>query len=64
MEDQITLTRTSQCWLARFEGPQAVRIQELFGTTVLPTAFTAHAEPGTVQREIERLNPECRVLVE
>ena len=59
----ITLTRTATEWLATWHGPEAAQIQELFGTTTLPTAFTAAADPETVRRDIAAHNPEYTVEV-
>lgn len=60
--NRITLFRTSQAWMADYAGPHAVNIERLFGTTLLPTAFTAKALPETVKRTIQSLNP--AVIVE
>jgi hypothetical protein len=43
--------------MANHEGDGAAKLQELFGTTALPTSFTEHAAPETVLAEIKRLNP-------
>ena len=45
----------ANCWVAQFvNDPDII---SLFGTDTLPTAFTAQADPITVLREIQRLNP-------
>jgi len=58
----LRLCRTG--YIARWEGPEAARIFDLFGTTEIPTGFTAHAAPDVVLAEIQRLNPDCTVSLE
>ena len=38
-------------------------IEELFGTTELPTAFTAWASAASVVDSIRSLNPNCEVVL-
>jgi hypothetical protein len=59
----IVLRRSMDCWISHYEGDRAADIQELFGTTAIPTAFTEKAEPETVLAEIKRLNPGVEVLI-
>jgi hypothetical protein len=54
----ITLYRGADSWLAHWQGDDAAEIKRLFGTDILPTAYTAQAAGDTVQAEISRLNPE------
>lgn len=54
--NRITLTLTNQGWNATYSGPKGLKIADLFGTSTIPTAFTAQASAETVRREIERLN--------
>lgn len=61
MTTTIILTLAADCWLACHEGDRAAELQELFGTTAIPTAFTEKADPETVLAEIRRLNPEATV---
>lgn len=61
---QITVRRTSTGWSADFaQHPDGPRIQKLFGTTELPTAYTPRAEPEYVLEKIQARNPEAVVLV-
>jgi hypothetical protein len=53
----IILKRSENCWIAHHEGDRADELQELFGTTDIPTAFTEKADPEIVLAEIRRLNP-------
>ena len=61
--DQLTLIRGKNCWLLKFEGPQAQEIIDLFGTDTLPTPWTESADAATVQAEIKRLNGGMPVLL-
>jgi hypothetical protein len=61
--NRIELSRTEQGWVAEYYGDGAEVIQQLLGTTILPTAYTAQAEAATVRRTIERLNPGYTVTV-
>lgn len=63
MENTITLKKTEQGWLAEYSGPMRAEIFNLFQTATIPTAFTARATWQVVQREIQRLNPDCNVVV-
>lgn len=60
----ITLHRGAHSWFARFAGPDAVRIQELFGTCDICTGFTNATDGAEVLRTIARLNPEYTVTLE
>ena len=60
--NQLTLIRGKNCWLLKFEGPQAQEVIDLFGTDTLPTPFTELADTATVQAEIKRPNPGMPVL--
>ena len=54
----IILKRTPQGWIAKFIGEGADEIQNLFGTTEIPTAYTAQANGIDVKEAIQKLNPE------
>ena len=58
---QIRLFKTANGWMADFVGDS--EIQSLFGTTIIPTAFTAQANQWDVFKEISRLNPQCEVVL-
>ena len=55
--NRIILRNTSTGWIAEHEGPIGDTVRQLFDTTILPTGFTAKAEPMRVLAEIQRLNP-------
>lgn len=59
----ILLERTSAGWMAEILGPQARQTIQLFGTNILPTAFTSAAPKDRVLAEIRRLNPGCTVEI-
>ena len=58
---QIDLRLTETGWVANFVGNEEVR--RSFGTTVIPTAFTAHADPQRVLQVIRTLNPGVEVRI-
>jgi len=49
---------------ARFVGPHREGIVSLMQTDTLPTAFTVNAEPETVVKAVQKLNPGCSVVWE
>ena len=55
--DRIRLYNTSNGWMAKHSGPHAAEVEELFGSTTLPTAFTCTAAQEYVVAEVSRLNP-------
>lgn len=59
----IELYRSGNTWVARYTGTEAVEVHRLFGTDVLPTAFTAHADARTVCAEIQAANPASQVVL-
>ena len=61
--DVIKLRHTEQGWVALWQGPHAVEVARVLGTTVVPTAFTAQAEAQDVLQAIAKLNPEAVVLL-
>ena len=58
MAHTIQLYVTPQGWMCRNSDPA---VRQLFGTDVLPTAFTARASADMVLAEIRKLNPDCQV---
>lgn len=58
---QIRLFKTANGWMTDFVGDS--EIQSLFGTTIIPTAFTAQADSQDVIEEISRLNPRYEVVL-
>ena len=61
--DSIVLRSSRDGWMAEFYGPHADEVVRLFGTNVLPTAFTSQAEHSVVKAEIDRLNPGIEVVL-
>ena len=59
---EIRLFTTPKGWMADF-GNDA-EILSVFGTSIIPTAFTSRATAAVVHAEISRLNPECSVIVD
>jgi hypothetical protein len=59
----LTLYRDSGMWCVRHTGRGSEKIRDLFGTDVLPTAFTANADPVTVYTAISKLNPDDTVIL-
>ncbi len=59
--NKITLIKQGGAWMAYFKGPHAAQIDRLFGTPVIPTAFTEQADPQAVLEAIRAKNPECEV---
>lgn len=60
----ITLVWTPDGWYAKFSGKAANRIERLFGSDTLPTAFTDEADAKRAQQEIKRQWPLCYVRIE
>mgnify|MGYP000042840099 FL=1 len=58
---QIRLFKTTKGWMADFVGDKDML--ELFGSTIVPTAFTAQADQMFVLKEISNLNPHCEVIL-
>ena len=59
---EIRLFTTPKGWMADF-GNDA-EILSVFGTSIIPTAFTSRATASVVRAEISRLNPEHNVIVD
>lgn len=60
----LRIIPAGDCWAVDWsETSQARFVARLFGTELIPTPFTRLAEAGTVQRHVQRLNPEYRVEV-
>lgn len=58
----IELYWSPQGWLADFVADAGVK--RAFGTTLIPTAFTARAKAHVVLAAIQRRNPDCAVIVQ
>jgi hypothetical protein len=64
--NHIYLTREHGQWVATHFGPCGDRIQELFGTRTLPTAWSTDASDAEIRRMvsiIETRNPGVRVVL-
>ena len=61
MTDQIIIHRRPDCYESEFLGPHAAAIRDLFGTCVIPTAYTSVANAQVVRRAIHKLNPGVQV---
>lgn len=61
MNQIILFTEHSKGWMAQYLGPHRTDIIALFGTDVLPTAFTSNALACDVIAEVSRLNPGVQV---
>ena len=61
MERYITLRLHRDGWFADFHHDEKIR--QLFGSTILPTAYTANAAPLVVLVAIQKLNPGIRVTI-
>lgn len=60
---QLPVHRTETGWVVdMLDAPDANKIQDLFGTTTLPTAFTYAAPFETVKRSLEALNRGAQVV--
>ncbi len=66
MKKRIILERFKVGWFATFqdeEGGPDQEIKNLFGSHIIPTAFTCQASCEKVRAEIQALNPEHYVRV-
>jgi len=67
VEKLINLYRENNCWAAEFRVYRSgawmpdLAIVDLFGTHIIPTAFTAQAHPHTVLAHIRQHNPDAVV---
>lgn len=61
----IILTPTLKGWMATqlIDGEPDMSLVDLFGTHILPTAFTAQASGEYVLCEIQRMNPDAIVCL-
>ena len=57
----ITLRQDGGLWVGVHTGPGSDEVVRLFGTHILPTAFTANVLGTVVQDAIRKLNPEHQV---
>ena len=56
MNETIIIHREPTGFSAEFFGAEAARMKALFGTCVVPTPFTPHADPLKVKASIQDLN--------
>lgn len=57
----IYLFRQHGVWYAQYHGPHTNTVIELFGTDVLPTAYSASTTPAEVVEAVQRTHPGVRV---
>jgi hypothetical protein len=57
----IAIHKSPTGWNVQYGGPHASPVQMLFGTTVLPSAFTSAAAPETVLSFVRDRHPGCYV---
>ena len=61
---QITITVTPTGWIADFaRASSAAEIMALFGTTILPLPWTAHASPETVRADLAAREPDHMIVI-
>ena len=56
MKHTITLSQVSSKWMATFSNPK-------IATTTIPTEYTTRTCAEVVQKAMQRLNPDCIVVV-
>ena len=62
--ETLVLSRNHTGWNVDFRDSfEASEIVRLFGTTILPTPFTASASLETVLRNVQAQNPSARIIV-
>ena len=60
----ITITKTSKGWMADMsQAADAEEVKALFGTYIIQTAFTAHADVERVKQALAKLNPGVTIVV-
>ena len=60
MKHTITLSQVSGNWMATFSNP---KIAAATGADTFPTSYTTRTCAEVVQKAIQRLNPDCSVVV-
>ena len=60
MKHTITLSQVSNKWFATFSDP---KVAEATGTGTFPTSYTTRTCAEVVQKAMQRLNPDCIVIV-
>ena len=60
MKQTITLSQVSGSWMSTFSDP---KLAEATGTDTFPTSYTTRTCAEVVQKAIQRLNPDCLVIV-
>ena len=65
MKQTITLVRVSGKWMATFTNPKiaATTIRPKAVTGTFPTTYTTRTCAEVVQKAMQRLNPDCIVVV-
>ena len=60
MKQTITLSQVSGNWMATFSNP---KIAAATGTGTFPTSYKTRTCAEVVQKAMQRLNPDCLVVV-
>lgn len=63
-KDTITIKMIAGQWKAEYQGPHKARIESMFGTNIIPTAFLPVTSPEDILSTIQGLNPDCDVKLE
>ncbi len=62
MNNAIQIIESPAGWVAKFIGPHAAEITQLFGSNIIPTAFGASAPRSVVLAGVQKLNPTALVF--
>ena len=63
-QNRIHLSLKGESWVAKYSGPKAAEIVELFGTNEIPTAYCPTMDSHEAEDRIAALNPEWIVTAE
>lgn len=64
MQNTITLIKANGMWAAKYSGPHARQLVQLFGTDVLPTPFEDSTASYMVFNVVKGKNMDCVVEVQ
>lgn len=59
--NRIEIIRTAKGYNAKFTGPHAARVQELFNTSVIPLPFTVAANAADVVASVQSRHTDAHV---
>lgn len=60
--NRILVSLVGNSWVAKFVGPHAARVQDLFRTDTLPLPFTREAPLKTVIETLKKKNPGVEII--